>query len=78
MSLHEEYGLGTGTISGPLPQIHLKDTLTGSHLGGIGYLYYYRRRVLEICPQNLTNLLPFCPNSTAIKTKFGRHVRIDL
>ena len=33
MSLREGYGLGTGTISGPLSQIHLKDT--SSHLGGI-------------------------------------------
>ena len=33
MSLREWYGLGTGTIWGPLSQIHLKDT--SSHLGGI-------------------------------------------
>ena len=30
------------------------------------YLYYYRRRVPEISPQNLTNFLPGNPNSTAI------------
>ena len=33
MSLREGYGLGTGTIWGPLSQIHLNDT--SSHLGGI-------------------------------------------
>ena len=47
MSLREGYSLGTGTISGPLPQIHLKDT--AFDLVDIGYYWLYWPRLLQGC-----------------------------